>query len=144
MRLRKSLAYRGALPPVISLLKLLVDEVLRWESPGQFLMRQVTPDVEISGTIIPAGALVMVRYWRVRKWWALFAISLSGWTIFDYRSRYPCQYITSVCSFCPYMIFISSSINARRVAEQNFSRMARLEFVYQSDGHLAGSKVLTS
>ena len=64
MRLRKSLAYRGALPPVISLLKLLVDEVLRWESPGRFLMRQATPDVEMSGTIIPAGALVMVRSFR--------------------------------------------------------------------------------
>ncbi|MEO2184598.1 MAG: cytochrome P450 [bacterium] len=48
-------------------MKLFVEELLRWESPGQFLMRQATPDVEISGTIIPAGALVMVRCWRVRK-----------------------------------------------------------------------------
>ncbi|MGZ0217373.1 MAG: cytochrome P450, partial [Acidimicrobiales bacterium] len=46
----------------ISLLKPFVEEVLRWESPVQFLMRQATSDVEISDTVIPAGALVMVGY----------------------------------------------------------------------------------
>ena len=46
----------------ISLLKPFVEEVLRWESPVQFLMRQATRDVKISGTVIPAGALVMVGY----------------------------------------------------------------------------------
>ena len=46
----------------ISLLKPFVEEVLRWESPVQFLMRQATRDVEISDTVIPAGALVMVGY----------------------------------------------------------------------------------
>lgn len=45
-----------------SLLKPFVEEVLRWESPVQFLMRQATRDVDISGTSIPAGALVMVGY----------------------------------------------------------------------------------
>jgi cytochrome P450 len=46
----------------ISLLKPFVEEVLRWESPVQFLMRQATRDVEMSGTVIPKGALVMVGY----------------------------------------------------------------------------------
>ncbi len=45
-----------------SLMKPFVEEVLRWESPVQFLMRQATKDVEISGTLIPEGSLVMVGY----------------------------------------------------------------------------------
>ena len=45
-----------------SLIKPFVEEVLRWESPVQFLMRQATKDVKISDTLIPAGALVMVGY----------------------------------------------------------------------------------
>ena len=45
-----------------SLVKPFVEEVLRWESPVQFLMRQATRDVKISDTLIPAGALVMVGY----------------------------------------------------------------------------------
>ena len=45
-----------------SLVKPFVEEVLRWESPVQFLMRQATRDVTVSDTLIPAGALVMVGY----------------------------------------------------------------------------------
>ncbi len=45
-----------------SLLKPFIEEVLRWESPVQFLARQAKKDVEISGTMIPAGSLVMVGY----------------------------------------------------------------------------------
>ena len=44
------------------LMKPFVDEVLRWESPVQFLARQATTDVELGGTTIPKGALVMVGY----------------------------------------------------------------------------------
>ena len=45
-----------------SLVKPFVEEVLRWESPVQFLMRQATRDITVSDTLIPAGALVMVGY----------------------------------------------------------------------------------
>ena len=45
-----------------TLLKPFVEEVLRFESPVQFLMRQATRDVEVSGTLIPQGAIVMIGY----------------------------------------------------------------------------------
>jgi cytochrome P450 len=37
----------------------LVEEVLRYDGPIQFLFRQATQDVELSGVTIPAGALVL-------------------------------------------------------------------------------------
>ncbi|MGI9326324.1 MAG: cytochrome P450 [Pseudomonadales bacterium] len=43
-------------------MKPFVEEVLRWESPVQFLARQATRDVEVSGTMIPKGSLVLVGY----------------------------------------------------------------------------------
>ena len=45
-----------------SRVKTFVEEVLRWESPVQFLARQTTRAVELSGTKIPAGAMVLVGY----------------------------------------------------------------------------------
>ena len=45
-----------------SLLKPFVEEVLRWESPVQFLARRTTKDVELSGTLIPKDSMVMVGY----------------------------------------------------------------------------------
>jgi cytochrome P450 len=45
-----------------SLMKNFVEELLRMESPVQGLMRMTTEDVELSGTIIPKGSLVNVRY----------------------------------------------------------------------------------
>jgi cytochrome P450 len=39
-----------------------VEEVLRIESPVQGLMRHVTRDAEVSGTKIPAGSTVLLRY----------------------------------------------------------------------------------
>lgn len=45
-----------------SQMKRFVEEVLRWESPVQFLARQTTREVEISGTVIPADTLVLVGY----------------------------------------------------------------------------------
>lgn len=45
-----------------SLLKPFVEEVLRWESPVQFLARRTTRDVELSGTLIPEDSMVMVGY----------------------------------------------------------------------------------
>lgn len=43
-------------------LKNFIEEVLRLESPVQGLMRATAEDVEISGTVIPKGSLVNVRY----------------------------------------------------------------------------------
>ncbi|WP_296678850.1 cytochrome P450 [Novosphingobium sp.] len=43
-------------------MKTFVEEVLRLESPVQSLMRFCAQDIELSGTVIPAGALVNVRY----------------------------------------------------------------------------------
>ncbi len=43
-------------------LKPFTEEVLRLESPVQSLMRATAVDVELSGTVIPAGSLVNVRY----------------------------------------------------------------------------------
>ncbi|MBI1179024.1 MAG: cytochrome P450 [Alphaproteobacteria bacterium] len=43
-------------------IKNFVEESLRWESPVQGLARVTTCDVEMGGTTIPAGSLVIVRY----------------------------------------------------------------------------------
>ncbi len=45
-----------------SFIKNFVEEVLRIESPVQGLMRVTTRDVELGGTVIPKGAVVVVRY----------------------------------------------------------------------------------
>jgi cytochrome P450 len=45
-----------------SYMKNFVEELLRMESPVQGLMRMTTEDVELSGTVIPKGSLVNVRY----------------------------------------------------------------------------------
>jgi cytochrome P450 len=39
-----------------------VEETLRIESPAQGLTRRTTRDVELSGTLIPEGSVVIVRY----------------------------------------------------------------------------------
>jgi cytochrome P450 len=43
-------------------LKNFVEEVLRLESPVQSLMRATARDVELGGTLIPAGSLINIRY----------------------------------------------------------------------------------
>ena len=43
-------------------LPVLVEEVLRLESPVQALFRTTTVDVEMHGVVIPAGAMVSIRY----------------------------------------------------------------------------------
>jgi len=45
-----------------SLMKPFVEEVLRWESPVQFLARRATRDVELAGTLIPKESMVLVGY----------------------------------------------------------------------------------
>lgn len=45
-----------------SLLNNFVEESLRYESPVQGLARQTTRDVELAGTVIPEGSMVLVRY----------------------------------------------------------------------------------
>ena len=45
-----------------TLIKPFVDEVLRWESPVQFLARRAKEDVEISGTLIEKDSMVLVGY----------------------------------------------------------------------------------
>ena len=45
-----------------SLLKPFTEEVLRWESPVQFLLRRTQKDVEVSGTMIPKDSMVMMGY----------------------------------------------------------------------------------
>jgi len=44
------------------LLRKFIDEALRFEGPVHGLMRRATRNVEIGGTMIPAGAHVIVRY----------------------------------------------------------------------------------
>ena len=56
-----------------ALLKPFVEEVLRWESPVQFLARRTTKDVELSGTTIPKDAMVMVGYGPANRDAAKFA-----------------------------------------------------------------------
>jgi len=43
-----------------SAIGLLIEETLRWESPVQFVSREPTADVEISGHPVPAGAMLSV------------------------------------------------------------------------------------
>ena len=43
-------------------LKNFIEEVLRLESPVQSLMRATAKDVDIGGTMIPAGSLINIRY----------------------------------------------------------------------------------
>jgi len=45
-----------------SLVRNFVEEVIRYESPTQGLRRRATRDVEVAGTLIPKGAVVIVRY----------------------------------------------------------------------------------
>ena len=45
-----------------SLVPAFVEEVLRYESPVQGLMRRATQDVELDGVVIPADSTVMIRY----------------------------------------------------------------------------------
>lgn len=45
-----------------SLIKRFCEEALRFESPVQGLARKTTRAVELGGTTIPAGAMVLVRY----------------------------------------------------------------------------------
>jgi cytochrome P450 len=45
-----------------SLVRNLVEETLRIESPVQGLMRSVTKDTELAGVKIPAGATVLIRF----------------------------------------------------------------------------------
>ena len=45
-----------------SLLKPFVDEVLRWESPVQFLARRATRDVELGDTLVTKDSMVLVGY----------------------------------------------------------------------------------
>ena len=45
-----------------SLLRRFVEEVLRIESPVQGIMRSVTKDTELSGTPIPAGSTLILRF----------------------------------------------------------------------------------
>jgi Cytochrome P450 len=45
-----------------SLLKPFIEEVLRWESPVQFLLRRTSIDVEVSGTVIPGEKKFIISY----------------------------------------------------------------------------------
>ncbi len=45
-----------------SLMKPFIEEVLRWESPVQFLARRATRDVELGGTVITKDSMVLVGY----------------------------------------------------------------------------------
>jgi len=56
-----------------SAMKPFVEEVLRWESPVQFLARRATRDVEIGGTVIPQGSMVLVGYGPANRDAAKFA-----------------------------------------------------------------------
>ncbi|AXB78960.1 cytochrome P450 [Novosphingobium sp. P6W] len=50
-----------------------VEEVIRFESPTQGLRRRTTRDVELSGTLIPEGSVVIVRYGAANRDAAKFA-----------------------------------------------------------------------
>lgn len=50
-----------------------VEEVIRFESPTQGLRRRTTRDVELSGTLIPKGSVVIVRYGAANRDAAKFA-----------------------------------------------------------------------
>ena len=45
-----------------SLVPAFVEEVLRFESPVQGLVRRATQDVEVGGVVIPEDTMVMIRY----------------------------------------------------------------------------------
>lgn len=50
-----------------------VEEVLRYESPAQGLFRTAKRDIELSGTVIPKGARVMVHFGSANRDEAAFA-----------------------------------------------------------------------
>lgn len=56
-----------------SRIKNFVEEVIRYESPTQGLRRRATRDVELSGTLIPEGSVVIVRYGAANRDAAKFA-----------------------------------------------------------------------
>ena len=56
-----------------ALIRGFVEEVIRIESPTQGLRRRATRDVELSGTLIPEGSVVVVRYGAANRDPAKFA-----------------------------------------------------------------------
>jgi cytochrome P450 len=54
-------------------IKRFCEEVIRMESPVQSLMRRATRDVEVGGTLIPEGSLVLARYGAANRDPAKFA-----------------------------------------------------------------------
>ncbi len=57
------LTHREVMEEVVadrSKIDLLIEETLRWESPVQYVSREATEDVVVSGYRVPAGALVSV------------------------------------------------------------------------------------
>ena len=55
------------------LVKGFVEETVRFETPVQGLRRRATRDVELSGTLIPKGSVVVVRYGAANRDAAKFA-----------------------------------------------------------------------
>jgi cytochrome P450 len=64
---------QGRLVDDPSLIPTFVEEVLRLESPTQGLWRMVAQDVELSGTVIPAGSVVHLRYGAANRDERMFA-----------------------------------------------------------------------
>ena len=56
----------------LSLIPAFIEEMLRFESPVQGLVRTATQDVEVSGVVIPEGSIVMVRYAAANRDEAVF------------------------------------------------------------------------
>ncbi len=56
-----------------SLIRNFVEEVIRYETPTQGLRRRTTRDVELAGTLIPEGSVVIVRYGAANRDEAKFA-----------------------------------------------------------------------
>jgi cytochrome P450 len=57
------LTHRDQLDEVLvdrSRLLLAIEETLRWESPVQYVSRETTEDVELGGTLLPAGSMLFV------------------------------------------------------------------------------------
>lgn len=63
----------GALRREPKLVKGFVEEVIRMDSPTQGLRRRATRDVEVAGTLIPEGSVVIVRYGAANRDPAKFA-----------------------------------------------------------------------
>lgn len=103
---------------------LLVEESLRFESPSQHLRRVVTRDVELRGTVLPAGATLLLMWGSANRDAEVF----NDPDTFDRERRWPEQHLAfgRGIHFC--LGAYLARLEARVAFEELIRRSASIEF----------------